>query len=224
MDDDAVPDPDALECMTKHRLFNDIKTGILTPVIYDVNGLVQKYHHKILSPLLNERPFISTDNISRADVAELKDFFRLDANSFVGPLISRAAIDKVQFPLAEFFILCDDLEYTYRISRHFNIYLITSAGILHNDFYKLVARKGRVRVPFNSYWRTYYTVRNMIAFKQKHLPRRYKPVYALQLCLNFIKKAAAVFFYDDKKTNRLKILLLAYMDGALGNFQRKVKV
>lgn len=51
--------------------------------------------------------------------------------SFVSLMISREAIDKVGLPIKEFFIWGDDVEYTQRISKEFDCYMIGKSIVYH---------------------------------------------------------------------------------------------
>ena len=87
----------------------------------------------------------------------------VDANAFVGPLINRDAIAAVGLPRSEYFIMFDDHEYTYRISRRFPSYLIPGATIIHFD-----SNSGRVEKPFETHWKNYYYYRNWVDFTRQN--------------------------------------------------------
>jgi len=224
MDDDAITDEGALEVMTTHSLFKKPHVGILAPIIYGVDGKIQKYHHKILNPLLEETSALENGDFYINNIPNMiKVPIKLDANCFVGPLINRKAIDKIGFPNKEFFIWADDLEYTYRISRYFKIYLIPQSYVLHKEFNPLISKKKKNRVPFNSYWKHYYGIRNVIYFKNKYMNKKYKLFYYYKLLYQIIRHTAGILLYDDYKLYRMKIIFFAYYDGAKGNLGKRLR-
>lgn len=56
---------------------------------------------------------------------------KLMGTSFVSVMISREAINEVGLPIKEFFIWGDDAEYTYRISRVFECYMVGRSKVYH---------------------------------------------------------------------------------------------
>src|SRR5690606_14227684 len=88
---------------------------------------VQYYHHRWTTQLLTKDDFINKEMVASTLSIQI------DANSFVGPLISYNAIKKVGLPRKDFFIWDDDAEYTYRISRIFPCYVFTNCIIYHKD-------------------------------------------------------------------------------------------
>ena len=223
MDDDAIPKENALETMISNILFKDSRVGILVPIIYGIDGKIQKYHHKILNPLLEETSALGNGDFYINNIPNMiKIPIKLDANCFVGPLINRNAISKAGFPEKNFFLWADDLEYTYRISRYFKIYLIPQSYILHKDFNPLLSKKNKDRVPFNSYWKHYYGIRNVICFKNKYMNKKYKLFYYCKLLYQIIRHTAGILLYDDYKLYRLKIIFFAYYDGVMGNLGKRL--
>lgn len=221
MDDDAEPKENTLKILTTHHLFNNSKTGILTPIVFGINGKIQKYHHMLLDSFINEISALGNKDIYIQNISAMHNPIKLDANCFVGPLINRKAIDKIGFPIKELFIYADDLEYTYRISKKFNIYLIPNSIIFHKDFSTAIKIKKRHRLPFNSYWRTYYAIRNTIFLKRKYLHRYKKILFYFRLLIKFFRNIGGILAYDDNKLMRLKILLSAYWDGFKGNLGKR---
>jgi len=217
MDDDAEPDKNALEIMISCYLFKDSHIGILAPIIYGVDGKIQKYHHKILNSMLEEKSALGNKDLYLEDISNIQVPLKLDANCFVGPLINRKTIGKIGFPIKRFFILADDLEYTYRIGKYFNMYLIPQSKILHKDFNPVVFKKGKHRKPFKMYWKVYYEIRNLIYFRKKCMHSKLKVFFYCKLLYQFIKSILGILLYDDYKFKRLKIIFIAYYDGIKGN-------
>lgn len=157
MDSDAFPEPDCLEKLMAHE--NDTENvGMLAPLIFGVERQeYQLYHHKVVSKLLYRdiQKYSSYDEIPMG--ASL-----IDADSVVGPLVSKRAVDQLGFVDSSFFIYGEDVEYTYRISRHFDEFLIKEAIINHRD----VSETGN-QIP-TAWWKEYYGLRNRILFIKKY--------------------------------------------------------
>jgi rhamnopyranosyl-N-acetylglucosaminyl-diphospho-decaprenol beta-1,3/1,4-galactofuranosyltransferase len=158
MDDDAQPTAECVEILLRHAVAG---VGFVAPMILDRNRRPQAYHHKVL----HRRADSIRTSWSAAKVpgqCGLEEKIPLDASAFVGPLINRIAIEAKGLPRAEYFILYDDHEYTYRISRGFPSYLVPCATILHFD-----VGNGRTARPYQTRWKTYYHTRNWVDFTRR---------------------------------------------------------
>ena len=153
MDDDAYPRTDCLEQLLKYTELDNI--GCLCPVAYGIDlNKYQLFHHKKIDPVsLKETPLVS-------DYDQLKEVNQLDANAFVGPMISKKAVEQCGVANGGLFIYGDDTEYTYRLKRNnFNVYLIKSAIIEHQD----LMNNNNVLDP-SLLWKEYYMIRNTFLF------------------------------------------------------------
>ncbi len=61
--------------------------------------------------------------------------FEIDANAFVGPLVSANAIKDIGIANGGLFIYGDDTEYTYRLTRKYKMIVVKSAVINHRDVF-----------------------------------------------------------------------------------------
>jgi GT2 family glycosyltransferase len=120
MDDDSLPARDALEALTKCPFFEKDSTGFLGSLGLWKDGSV----HAMNTPAI-----VSGEKWLHRVLEEKCVAVR--SNSFVGVLFSRAAIARVGFPIKEFFIWCDDTEYTLRISAHFPCYAVLDSKVVH---------------------------------------------------------------------------------------------
>ncbi|HFE9684207.1 glycosyltransferase [Clostridium perfringens] len=210
MDDDAYPKEDCLEnLLSKENNLDSI--GFLAPVIYGIdNNEYQMYHHK----------FISQDKVN--DITAFKSFnelnniTKLDANAFVGPLFSKKAIEMVGIPDKDLFIYGDDTEYTYRVSRKLNGYLIKEAKINHQD----PPVNGNVIAP-EAWWKEYYMFRNRFLFIKKFSDNKDKEIKSIRkLKAQIYKKMLATLIkpgYKGFRNARLDILKRAISDGINSN-------
>jgi rhamnopyranosyl-N-acetylglucosaminyl-diphospho-decaprenol beta-1,3/1,4-galactofuranosyltransferase len=156
MDDDAEPDPRCLELLLASGVE---EAGFLAPLIVTPEGTPEAYHHKRYARHFFVRE-VSPDSFVPFSALDSDALIPLDANAFVGPLISRGAVRTAGLPDPGFFILWDDVEYTYRISRKLKSYLVPKARILHKD--RTTAAKAAYAG--KSDWKVYYATRNSILF------------------------------------------------------------
>lgn len=155
LDDDAIPRSDALA-----ELANAV-TGLPGPV-GGVCGTVREFgdiaitHRRTFSPMLGfERPLART--------AYSKKIVPIDTGSFVGFMVSSAAINAVGFPKAEFFLAYDDTEYSLRLkAAGFKLWLIPSSIVDH-------MREVESRLRHSEFGRKhYFNIRNRIAVKMSY--------------------------------------------------------
>ena len=86
--------------------------------------------------------------------------------SFVAVLVSTQAVLKVGLPIKEFFIWCDDVEYTERIYHAgFNCYLAPKSIVVHKTATNYVQTIDKA--PKNIAWRFYYQARNLAYMKRQ---------------------------------------------------------
>ena len=120
MDDDCMPNSDALEML--------IKTG---------NKLHGDYGF-LSSKVLWKDGSICRMNVQRAKLTKnVKDFSQplipVVMASFVSLYMSAEVVREMGLPIKEFFIWTDDWEYTRRISRKRNCYLVTNSIVSHHS-------------------------------------------------------------------------------------------
>lgn len=152
MDADAYPDDDCLNKLLNCNRIND-KTGIVAPIIYGVDlKEYQLYHLKKVSKWLYR------DVEAFNSVEEIGDNAVIEADAFVGPLVYKRAIEEIGFPDGRLFIYGDDLEYTYRISRKYEIVLVKDAVINHRD------QPVHGQQQPKNWWKDYYMFRNRYLF------------------------------------------------------------
>ena len=208
MDADAYPRENCLEKLLSHVSGKD-NIGVVTPVIYGDNlQEYQLYHHKYVSK------FLYSDLMIFQSSDMIPDTCYIEANAFVGPLISRRVVENMGYPDGSLFIYGDDLEYTYRISRNYKIMLVKEAVINHRD--QPVYGKQR---PEN-WWKDYYQYRNRVLFIRKYKISFFQEVIGLTLlCFRIFKQIMKAFLFEtDIKMKRLRIktLIFAVLDGLQG--------
>jgi rhamnopyranosyl-N-acetylglucosaminyl-diphospho-decaprenol beta-1,3/1,4-galactofuranosyltransferase len=208
MDDDAYPTDNCLEELLKYSTLDNV--GCLAPLIYGVdNKRFQLYHHKMV------KRFLSKDVIAYNNVEEVQEYSIIDADAFVGPLISKEVVDKVGIPDGSLFIYGDDLEYTYRISKRFNVYLIRSAVINHKDIAASMSGSPK------AWWKDYYMHRNRLLFVEKFASSGIESFIGKTFVrLGIIKRMCNVYLNKSytkvMKEKRISILKSAMKDGNEG--------
>ena len=120
MDDDTIPTVTALECMLASPKASEQSTGYLASAVYWKDGAL---HRTNFPPHLGPYPELFED---------LKGgCIKLSSTTFVSMLVTRRAVSDAGFPIKEMFIWFDDIEFTSRISRKYNGYLVLSSSVVH---------------------------------------------------------------------------------------------
>lgn len=206
MDDDAYPREDCLEKLLKAGK-KISGAGYLAPLIYGVDlDDYQLYHHKYLTGLTYRNEPV----VKRYE--ELKAVTRIDANAFVGPLISKNAVEKVGIADGSLFIYGDDTEFTFRVSRKMKSYLVRDAVIDHQD-----PPFSNNRLDPKAWWKEYYSCRN-----QYFMIREFQTNYLLKmaaytvLTLGIVRLIVAAILkpkYRGVRFLRVYLLMKSVIDG-----------
>ena len=119
MDDDCIPDADALAALLwAHRRLEG-RYGFLSGIAYWRDGSLCQM------------------NVQKTDLwHKLEDttapLTRVVMATFVSAFIPAARVREVGLPIREFFIWSDDLEYTRRLSRRYPCYAVGGCRVLHD--------------------------------------------------------------------------------------------
>jgi len=214
MDDDAYPRKNCLEELLKHT---DCSPGFLAPLIFGLGkSKFQIYHHKKMSRFLDKEYSAVDTNVNEMD----GQLIELDANAFVGPLISKEAIESLGFPNKELFIYGDDTEYTYRITRRFRSLLVTSAVIDHED----VPAPSSTGAPYH-WWKDYYSLRNRLLLIREFERGLSKFSGFSLIFLRVLKGSVAALVkkrYKSLRSIRLRIVLKGFVDGVSGKTGKRI--
>lgn len=120
-DDDAFPEPNALEELTTCKYFNAPDTGMLTTAIIDAEGKTY------MSPVPDD-----DHNQWYGSVLEEK-CLPIKSAAWPGCLISTAAIKELGLPISDYFFYDEDIEFTTRIARRKPCYCVISAIVNHHQ-------------------------------------------------------------------------------------------
>jgi len=207
MDDDAYPRADCLEKLLEVRdvLTGENKIGFLAPLIYGVDlKRYQLFHHKKLTKIIyRSKPIVT-------DVNLLDSITSIEADAFVGPLISSKAIERHGIADGSLFIYGDDTEYTYRVTRDMKAFLIKDAVIEHQDAPVLDANMSA-----KGWWKEYYGNRNQFFFIRefrKNIIYRYASYVCLCLRLSAIIIKSFVKRYHILRT---RLIIKSISDGIM---------
>jgi rhamnopyranosyl-N-acetylglucosaminyl-diphospho-decaprenol beta-1,3/1,4-galactofuranosyltransferase len=158
MDDDAVPEQDALEKIVLSKAFNHPNTGVLCSSVIESHQIApihRRYFHKRFG--LESAISISIYH---------KDEIEIDTGSFVGFLVSRKVVEKVGLPDSSFFIAYDDTDYSLQIKQAgFKLWLIPQSKIIHLRLAKRLRDS-----PFSQ--KHYYNIRNRIVVMQRYAEQK----------------------------------------------------
>lgn len=222
MDDDAEPYPNALEEFLPFMaepgtaaLANLKLDTNQNPLVYHLGSIQWRSSLDLVKPL-DPQYYGSGKKIN------------IEFSSFIGLLIHRDAISKVGFPRKEFFIHCDDFEYSVRLLAAGRIYLIPSSKILHKE--KLTPPSSEKhwgsatyrRVPIEKYAFEFFGIRNriwtLLALSTESPVKR-----RIRIARDLFGMAARILLYErDYRGLRLKLLALGAWGALLGRFDNTI--
>ncbi|MCC9316325.1 glycosyltransferase family 2 protein [Lactiplantibacillus plantarum] len=199
MDDDTIPNKDSLEKLI-NKLF--IKTN--------VGFLSSNVRWKDQTAALMNVPQVARDWNSNADEGIIK----LESATFVSILVSRDIIKRIGYPVSDFFIWGDDVEYTLRIGTVTkNNYLVCNSLVTHkmskNIGADILDENNR-----NKLHRYYYGTRNMI-----YTEKKYNGTYGFfrQIIINFITIFKIIRSNGKYKFKKVSTLLHGILSGCFYN-------
>ena len=204
MDDDAIPQPDAMENLLESADSPDSVYG--SAAVNMVDGR-QKLCWPAIVNRQGRRCFVEFADML-ADVEEV------DMIPFLGFLIHRRLIERIGYPDPGFFICADDKEYCERIkAQNARLLLIKSSLINHPLAQVVIHNFGLFQAAYRSMppWKIYYDVRNKILIADKYFRHR---VWTQTLPGIFWRALLTV----PREKKRLSILLMtakAVVDGLL---------
>jgi GT2 family glycosyltransferase len=217
MDDDAEPEPRALEHLSHY--FDREDVAGLAPMVTDAT-----WSDEYVEPHRGMRVDQAMTGVVRPLTAREtagQPVLPITHCSFVGPLFSRKTIDAVGLPLAEFFIHYDDYEYVQRARKVGPILLVMAAKIAHKEARNnnrvetkrfLHARAERPK--YDSLWLSYYGYRNVVWLTKQDS----RGLKRLRLLTRHARRLAEVIAYDDRKLARIAFWNAALLDGWNGRF------
>lgn len=197
MDDDSIVEANALEELLKakdqlNNQFGFLSSNVLwidrTPCLMNIQKVAKVWNSKAVAGLI-----------------------QLETASFVSLFVNTDAIKSVGYPISDFFIWGDDIEYTQRISRELPSYFVPNSVVIHkmNENTEVdILKDNKDRIP-----RYYYDIRNKFyRFKQMGKKELFK--YILKILVLVIK---VVFSNTPYKMLKLKTIFKGFISGITFN-------
>ena len=212
MDDDARPDAGALA--TFH---SEDRTGYEAwgAAVRHPDGRICDINRPSINPFWNRAAFVRTAlgggregfHLSEKDYqgAALR---QVDAASFVGLFVSRAAIKRVGYPDGRLFVYGDDVLYTLRLSAAGGRIAFDPMLRFEHDFSSIAAGQIRIR----PLWKCYYHHRNLLMVYREAAGVLFWPALLIVLP----KWLSKLRHYSGERWMFLKLLSLAVRDGLIG--------
>jgi rhamnopyranosyl-N-acetylglucosaminyl-diphospho-decaprenol beta-1,3/1,4-galactofuranosyltransferase len=215
LDDDAIPEPDALAAMLEAPQARAPGTAAMCAAMRSVSGHWQtehRGHYRKGRPL----PLVARE-YERSAV-------EVDFAGYAGLLVRRDAAEAAGLPKSEFFIWVGDLEWCLRLRRRGAIWLIPGSAIVHKDENPQVPvgrfaplseiRRSLRRMSDTEIWRHVYCFRNMSWIRKTYDGERL-PGFAWHLSWHW----ARVLLNDRRKLRRMRWYLEYGLAGRRGEFR-----
>jgi rhamnopyranosyl-N-acetylglucosaminyl-diphospho-decaprenol beta-1,3/1,4-galactofuranosyltransferase len=192
MDDDCLPDPKCLENLLKSE-----KGGYLSPLV------------------LSEED--KETSIWWQNIKANTGLHEVNSIPFNGALINNTIVEFCGLPRKDFFIFCDDVEYSFRIrTKNYCLFVNTDAILYHpaNRSKYISMFFDKMKMPlYNSKIKHYCYLRNNV-----HLILKYGKPYGLQFKYREIIKEIYYSLFLNRKN--LSTVLYAIIHGLTGNFTK----
>lgn len=196
MDDDTIPEVEALQNLLNSANFLNDQFGYLCSNVYWKDGTASNI----------PKTSNSWTRHAKEGLVETTEA------TFVSVFTTRIAVRKVGFPISDIFIWGDDTEYTLRLCRYKKSYLVVNSLVLHKSAQKTVnltlVSDDSERLP-----RYFYLIRNVMYIRKK-----YYNDSLIKLTIKHLKIAYNILLRsNDRKLKRLKILSKGYIAGVKFN-------
>jgi GT2 family glycosyltransferase len=215
MDDDAEPRPDALERLLASPPAADPGTAVLATSVRTPTGELELVHRGHFGRFMRTLDPAAYEN----------GYARLGFASFVGYLV-RGDVARALGPVrAEFFIGCDDLEYSVRARRHGEIRLVPESVIVHklgmgggsstrrSRFWNRALGFGYTSASWDGYWKNLYAIRNFMWVKHRY--GHVSPIAFAGLTVTYVVKT---LMYDRRPLRRIPWIVRYALKGRRGDF------
>lgn len=212
-DDDAEPEPEALERLLAAPAAGDPGTAALCSAVLGPDGEVDVLHRGFVGRLIRALPA----EAYRAGTAP-----RVGYSSFTGLLVRGDVARAIDPPRADFFIWGDDVEYTLRVAERGAIVLVPESRVVHkalmggvptrrSRFWNRVFGTSYPSAPLEEFWKNLHLVRNFTWIRYHH--GRAGPG-----TLAFVVAAYSVksLLYDERPLRRIPWIVRAALRGRRG--------
>lgn len=209
LDDDGIPEENALEQLLKHK----DKNTVLNSLVIDKNN--KSLLAFGLRDELKQKVYYKID--------ELKNLSSVDGtNPFNCTLIPKEIIRKIGLPDKNLFIWGDEREYYQRIlANHFKLKTIINSKVYHpgilNNYKRTFLGTIVCNIPS---WKIYYRERNTIFIYKKYW---YKKLFYF-IPLHIIKFLLQIIFYEKDKVQKIKALFKGVWHGIINKIESPTKI
>ncbi len=216
MDDDAEPEPQALERLLSAPPAADARTVGLCSEVVHPDGRIDPLHRCRMAHFIVPLP---------ASEHRPGHYAEVGCASFVGLLVRTDIAREVGLPRAEFFIGYDDAEWSLRLRRHGELRLVPASVLVHKipvgggsetrrgRFWNRVLGQEYTSSAWEGFWRDLYRVRNFMAIK--HSFGSISPLAFTGLTGAYLTKS---LMYDPRPLRRLPWLVRYALKGRRGDF------
>lgn len=136
---------------------------------------------------------------------------KVKSTSFVSVLIRRNIIKEIGYPIKDFFIWGDDVEYTLRINKKYPGYLVLDSNVIHkmkNNNSTNILRENSERID-----RYFYEYRNQF-YLSKRNGKRNRITFIIETFKVLLK---VISKKDPYKLRKLKVILRGFSSGIVFN-------
>lgn len=201
MDDDTIPEKDALEklvqAMTALKEAN-VRFGFLSSKAVWTDGTPCK---------MNQQEKVEPRNEKQRRLMESHRIMPVKSATFVSLLIPAGMISSLGLPLKEYFIWGDDKEFTLRLSDVRNCFTVEDSVVVHKT--KNNVGSSIIDDDLERIHRYYYAYRNDLSTARKRGGKEVL-IYQLAYCLNWLR---VVFRGKEGKGKRLAVMRQGRKDG-----------
>lgn len=220
MDDDAEPQKEALATLLNSEHAADSSTGALVTSVRNEALLLDE---RVLAGVMQCESIYRNRRIDRDEFNQPST--RVSSCPLLGVLVPSKVIAEVGNLNSAFFIQADDLDFTLRISAHYQIWYIRDSMLIHKcQSEQFIARslpcvkRKRVFLAIEQQWKDYYGRRNSTYL----ILRRTNMVRALGVFATYLKTIGSILFFADYKSLRVGIYTLALIDGLIGRLGKRL--
>lgn len=216
MDDDSEPRPDALERLLAAPEARSASTAVLCPRVEGPAGELELLHRGHVGRFMRALP---------AEAYRTGTAPSLGFASFVGFMVRGRVARAIGLPRAEFFLGCDDVEYSLRARTLGTIRLVPGSVVVHklgmgggsvtrrSRFWNRVLGLAYTSSSWEGFWKTLYGIRNFVWIRHRH--RDVTPIAFAALVAAYVLKT---LIYDPRPFRRIPWVLEYAWKGRQGDF------
>jgi len=208
LDDDAIPMNNALEALMGSYVFKYYQS------IDDVLGFLASRVDWKDGEICN----MNIQNVSR-DWPSLHNkcnhCVKIVSASFVSVLLNREAIKKVGYPINEFFIWFDDIEYTSRITKSMPAYYIANSIVKHHTKTNMMPADYKY-MSHDNLWKYKLGMRNEVAYNCRSGMGWLKGLY-------FILKKLRLLIINKKGISLIVPMIISGLRGMVFNYPKLIE-